>query len=126
MCYKYLLLNVYKNVYKIHMYQHNIINIGSCTFSILNKKESSICNLYININYRKNNNGTLLLSTTESILQNKYNIIKVNLLAYESSPNTLVKFYTKCGYNLNKNQKEIYYDDGVILYTISKMYKELI
>ena len=121
---RYLLSNSVELFEKIKLVKNNK-DIGKCIYSVVNNK-SVIQNLYIEQEHRKNNYGKLLLQNTENfILKKNPNLEGFILNAYELPNGNLVNFYKSCGYEINKNQRLIYHDDGIDIITITNMIKKI-
>jgi len=108
---------------KILLIKNNNI-IGNCTYSIINKTDACINNLYIDPKYRNCENGSKLLQYTENILKTSYHIEKTSLLAHEKVNCSLSIFFKKNGYFVTNTNFDIY-DDGINIYNLIPMHKHL-
>ncbi len=108
---------------KILLIKNNNI-IGNCTYSIINKTDACINNLYIDPKYRNCENGSKLLQHTENILKTSYHIEKTSLLAHEKVNCILSNFFKKNGYFVTNTNFDIY-DDGINIYNLIPMHKHL-
>ncbi len=109
-----------QQMFKISMFNNRYM--GNCIFSI-KKDEAFINNLFININFRGRNNGSILLQETENTIKNKFKIKNINLLAHEKPFGNLINFYESNGYTVNALQYNNLYDDGVYIYNLVNMTK---
>ena len=108
---------------KILLIKNNNI-IGNCTYSIINKTDACINNLYIDPKYRNCENGSILLQHTENILKTSYHIEKTSLLAHEKVNCSLSNFFKKNGYFVTNTNYDRY-DDGLNTYNLIPMHKHL-
>jgi ribosomal protein S18 acetylase RimI-like enzyme len=107
------------------MYKNNTC-IGNSVFGIINNKESIIHNLFIEKEFRGQNEGSILLKETENIIKKNYkDIQKYNLLAHELPNGNLLDFYKLHGYIIKKSSRQQYYDDGEDIYNLVYMYKHI-
>ena len=109
-----------QQIFKISMFNNRYI--GNCIFSI-KKDEAIINNLFINKNFRGQNNGSILLKETENTIKNNFKIKNISLLAYEKPFGNLITFYESNGYTVNALQYNNLYDDGVYIYNLINMTK---
>ena len=107
---------------KILLINNNNNIIGNCTYSIINKTDACINNLYIDPEYRNCDNGSKLLQHTEDILKKYHSIENASLLAHEKVNCSLSNFFKKNGYLVTNTNYERY-DDGVNIYNLIPMHK---
>ena len=116
--------NIFSKSPKILLLAGNYNVIGNCTYSIINKTDACINNLYIDPKYRNYENGSKLLQHTEDILKKNHSIEKTSLLAHEKVNCSLSNFFKKNGYFVTNTNYDRY-DDGVNIYNLIPMHKHL-
>lgn len=124
MCLSFKIHNIFSKSPKILLLARNNIVIGNCTYSIINKTDACINNLYIEPEYRNTENGSKLLQYTEKMLKTTHSIEKTTLLAHEKMNCDLSNFFKKNGYCINNTNFDIY-DDGIDIYNLIPMHKHL-
>ena len=124
MSHLFKIVNVFSKSPKILLMTGNSKVIGNCTYSIINKTDAVINNLYIEHEYRNSENGSKLLQYTESILKNNYSIEKTSLLAHEKVNCSLSNFFKKNGYYVSNTNYDMY-DDGLNMFNLIPMHKRL-
>ena len=120
----YILKNVFSKSPKVIMIDGKNV-IGNCAYSIINDTNACINNLYIEPEYRNNDNGSCLLRYTENILETKYNIKTTSLLAYEPETCNLRIFFQKNGYSIDDSKKIETFDDGQKVFNLIPMIKNI-
>ena len=116
--------NIFSKSPKILALNRNYNIVGNCTFSIIDKTNACINNLYIDPKYRNCENGSKLLQYTEKILKTNFSIEKTTLLAHENVNSNLNIFFKKNGYFISDTDYDIY-DDGSNIYNLIPMHKHL-
>ena len=121
---RFKIQNIFTQSPKILLMTGNFNIIGNSTYSIINSKEASINNLYIDEKFRNRENGSKLLQYTENVLKERHEIEKSTLLAHEPINCNLRDFFQKNGYTISNTNFKIY-DDGVSMFNLIPMHKYL-
>jgi len=110
---------------KVVLYEKPGILVAQCGYSIINSTTSSINNLYVNPDFRREQYGSRILKFTESVIQHNYKINYVHLLAHELPHDSLTSFFEKNGYVIQTRCSIETYDDGINLFNLVPMSKKL-
>ena len=110
---------------KVVLYEKPGILVAQCNYSIINSTTSSINNLYVNPDFRREQYGSRILKFTESVIQHNYKINYVHLLAHELPHDSLTSFFEKNGYVIQTRCSIETYDDGINLFNLVPMSKKL-
>lgn len=124
MSHVFKITNIFSKSPKILLINNNNNIIGNCTYSIINKTDACINNLYIDPEYRNCDNGSKLLQHTEDILKKYHSIENTSLLAHEKVNCSLSNFFKKNGYFVTNTNYDRY-DDELNIYNLIPMHKRL-